>query len=87
MPGRVSVYRTPPGRARLADARAQAIRETNAFLNWALAHERELPSIPRRRTSEGGFDAFVRLPGARAAIDQWWYRTLDLLRSYLQAAS
>ena len=60
-------------------ARVQMIRETSAFLTWAFAGGVGLPRIPRRAVSEGGFARFMRQPGARAAIDRWWDRTLSLV--------
>ncbi|MBI1335335.1 MAG: hypothetical protein GC164_00055 [Phycisphaera sp.] len=48
------------------------IRETNAFLNWALEENRDLPRIPRRRVEDGGFVLLMRRDGARAMVDRWW---------------
>ena len=63
------------------------IRETEAFLTWALesapspdeGDKLSVPSIPRRRVSEGGFASMLLRPEARAAIAHWWRRTLDSL--------
>ncbi len=64
------------------------IRETEAFLSWALGCSEEssgrerpvIPAIPRRRVSEGGFASMLLRPEARAAVGHWWRRTLDSLR-------
>ena len=59
--------------------RVRMIRETSLFLTWALAGGAGLPRIPRRAVSQGGFARLMRQPGARAAIDRWWQRTLALV--------
>ena len=69
-------------RRRPRDLRDQMLRETSAFLTWALNQDRDLPRIPRRRVSDGGFARLLRQPGARAAIDRWWVRTLEILSDY-----
>jgi len=61
------------------DLRHEMIRETNAFLSWALAQGSGMPRIPRRRVSEGGFSGLMRLPRARAAAAAFWQRTFDRL--------
>ncbi|MEM1211276.1 MAG: hypothetical protein AAGI68_03160 [Planctomycetota bacterium] len=59
------------------DPREQMIRETSAFLTWALREERDLPRIPRRRVDRGGFAELLRRSAAaRAAVQHWWSRTL-----------
>lgn len=55
------------------------IAETSAFLSWALREGRDLPRIPRRRVSDGGFAMLLRMPGGRAAVAGWWNRTLGRL--------
>lgn len=55
------------------------LKETSAFLTWALAEERNLPRIPRRRVSKGGFSAFLRQAGSRQAIERWWDQALDVV--------
>ncbi len=65
-------------RSRPRDLRADMIRQTSEFLTWALAADRGLPRIPRRRVDQGGFSALLRQPGVRAMVDRWWSRTLDL---------
>lgn len=55
------------------------IAETSAFLSWALAEGGRMPRIPRRRVDEGGFAAFMRMPGARRAVARWWDAVLDQL--------
>ena len=64
------------------DLREQMLCETSTFLTWALARDRGLPNIPRRRVSEGGFARLLRQPGAREAIDRWWLRTLEIVADY-----
>ena len=59
------------------DPRQQMIAETEAFLTWALAKDRGLPRIPRRKIDEGGFATFLKLPVARAMIRHWWGRALE----------
>lgn len=58
------------------------IAETSAFLTWALNSGVELPRIPTRRVSDGGFDGWYARPGARAAMHRWWSRTIDLIDKY-----
>ena len=67
------------GRPLRETRRQQMIAETEAFLSWAMAHQRGLPRIPRRRMDEGGFSGLLKRPGARAAVTHWWYRVLDEL--------
>jgi hypothetical protein len=54
------------------------IQQTSAFLTWALAEDRGLPRIPRRRVDQGGFAPLLRQPGVRQMVDRWWTRTLNL---------
>jgi hypothetical protein len=58
------------------DPRQRMIDETSAFLNWALAEDRGLPRIPRKRVDEGGFAELLAVPGARVLIRRWWNRVL-----------
>jgi len=58
------------------DRREQMIAETSAFLTWALANDIDLPRIPRRKVSIGGFSVYMDVPGAKAAMQHWWQRTL-----------
>lgn len=55
------------------------IAQTSAFLTWALAEDRGLPRIPRRRVDEGGFSELLKQRAVRAMVDRWWNRTLELL--------
>lgn len=64
------------GDAAPRDLRTEMIGQTEAFLNWALAEEREFPRIPRRRVDKGGFTALLREPAARALVNAWWLRVL-----------
>lgn len=59
--------------------RRRMIAEHSAFLSWAVRHRGELPAIPRRRLSHGGFGPLLQRPGARAAIEHWWRRVLEQL--------
>lgn len=61
------------------DARQEMISETSAFLSWALREGGRMPRIPRRRVDDGGFTAFMRMPGAWAAVTRWWDAALDQL--------
>ena len=70
--------RQRPGR-RVPDIRVKMIEQSNAFLTWALAEDRHLPRIPRRRVSEGGFERLMQQPGARDAVNRWWSRTLSMI--------
>ena len=70
---------SPPQSKAIKDLRLQMIRETEAWVNWALANSDRIPRIPRRRVDEGGFSMLLKMPGARAAIGRWWSRTLDLV--------
>lgn len=59
------------------DPRRRMIRETEAFLSWALAKERHLPRIPRRRVDQGGFTTLLGLPRAKLVVNHWWGWALD----------
>jgi hypothetical protein len=59
------------------DPRTRMIQETSAFLSWALAEDRELPRIPRKRVDEGGFNELLAVPGARVLVNRWWNGVLD----------
>ena len=59
------------------DLRKEMIAETSAFLTWALAQDRALPEIPRRRVDQGGFSQVLTNPAARALVGRWWSRLLD----------
>jgi len=61
------------------DRRERMIAETSAFLTWALANDIDLPRIPRRKVSVGGFSVYMDVPGAKAAMHHWWDRTLSLV--------
>jgi hypothetical protein len=69
---RSNSYRPP-------DRRQQMIDETGAFLTWALRSGASLPKIPRRRVDAGGFAQLLRSPGAKAAVNHWWNRTLEIV--------
>lgn len=59
----------------MAERRQRMIRETNAFLAWALRRERAgkpLPRIPRLRVDQGGFTDIISTAGGRAMIRYWW---------------
>lgn len=58
------------------------IAETSAWLTWALRTDANLPRIPARKVSEGGFSALLGLPTARVAFDHWWGRALDAVDRY-----
>lgn len=62
------------------DARRQAIKETNAFLSWAMSTDQPLPRIPRRRVDRGGFADLLKRPLSGRIISHWWSQTLDRLR-------
>lgn len=71
-------FRIGPRRRQVpSDLRTQMIRETSAFLTWALAKDRGLPRVPRRRVDEGGFGPLLQIAGARALVDRWWARVLS----------
>ena len=59
------------------EPRAQMIRETEAYLTWALAEERHLPRIPRRRVDQGGFTGLLAMPKARSIVNHWWGWALE----------
>ncbi|MEX0776742.1 MAG: hypothetical protein WD042_13650 [Phycisphaeraceae bacterium] len=60
------------------DLRLRMIDETSAFLTWALAEERQVPRIPCRRVDDGGFEALLARPGARALARRWWGNVLNI---------
>ena len=55
------------------------IAEHSAFLSWALAEERNLPRIPRRRVDEGGFTRLLERPIAKTIVSHWWGLALEKL--------
>ena len=61
------------------DRRQAMIDETGAFLTWALKHDKQIPQIPKRAVSEGGFEDKLKRKGARAAVNHWWSRAVDLV--------
>ena len=65
--------------SRLESAREMMIRETNAFITWALKNPDKVPTIPRRRVDQGGYHKIMQRPGARAAADYWWYQAIRRL--------
>lgn len=65
--------------SRLESAREVMIRETNAFLKWALSNPDKVPTIPKRRVDLGGYHYMLQRPGARAAVDHWWYQAIRRL--------
>lgn len=73
----MSSRRSDHGRGLPRDLRREMIRETSAFLSWALAQGADMPRIPRRRVSEGGFAGLMQVPGARAAAAAFWERAFS----------
>ena len=66
------------GRGR--DRRLEMIRETEAFLNWALSQDCRLPRIPTAPLNAdggGGFSRMLAQPGVRQFCWHWWQRALD----------
>ena len=60
--------------------RRQMIRETEAFLTWALSQDRgDLPRIPVRRADRGGFKWVAKHRGAKALVVHWWRQALNKL--------
>lgn len=75
------IYRSNP---QDPDARRRRmIAETSAWLTWALNNDVDgaLPRIPRRRVDLGGFADLLNNPGARAAVNHWWMRTLGIVHA------
>ena len=64
------------GRGRRPETRERMIRETEAWLTWAL-RQKNMPRIPTRRVSAGGFSDLVRRPMGRLIATHWWARTMD----------
>ena len=56
----------------MPQTRMEMIRETEAWLTWALAHGDDLPRIPTRRVDRGGFSELVRRPMGRVLAAHWW---------------
>jgi len=67
------------GRRRKLETPEQMIRETSAFLTWALPRADHLPRVPVRPVSRGGFSALRAIPGARERVARWWDVSLDRL--------
>ena len=59
------------------DRRRQMIRQTSAFLTWALAEDRGLPRISTRRVDHGGFAHLMQQSSARVRVEQWWAEVLE----------
>lgn len=60
--------------------RRKMIRETEEFLTWALRQpDGDLPRIPMRPTSRGGFRWTHKHRGARALVLHWWSKALKKL--------
>jgi hypothetical protein len=61
----------------------QMIRETSAFLTWALPRADRLPRVPARPMHRGGFSGLRAIPGASQRLAHWWDVSLDrLARTY-----
>ena len=68
----------------MLETRNQMIRDTNAFLSWALRQDRRsLPRIPRRPVERGGWALLLRDPAVRQRVHAWWLDTLSDLGSKL----
>lgn len=52
-------------------------RYHEAWLNWALTQDRDLPRIPRRRVSEGGFSHLMSCEEGRRLALGWWEWAFD----------
>jgi len=64
------------GSRRILETRQRMIEDTNAFIKWALENPDQVPQIPRRRADVGGYESMLKQPGARAAVNYWWYKML-----------
>lgn len=68
----------------MLETRHQMIRDTQAYLSWALRQDREsLPRIPRRPVARGGWTLLLRDPAVRQRVHAWWLQTLSDLGSKL----
>ena len=56
--------------------RAQMVEQTNVFLSWALAGDREVVRIPRRKVNEGRFGPMINQHWARDYAVLWWSKAL-----------
>ncbi|MEM1208667.1 MAG: hypothetical protein AAF586_04035 [Planctomycetota bacterium] len=75
------------GRRRRLETPEQMVRETSAFLTWALPRAGRLPRVPTRRVSEGGFSSMASIPGARQRLARWWTVSLETVeRTYRQGS-
>ena len=63
-------------RTQVRGLRAQMIEQTNVFLSWAFAGDRELIRIPRRKVHEGEFGAILNQSWARDYAMLWWSKAL-----------
>ncbi len=61
----------------LSTQRERWIHQHSAFLNAALSGKITPPRIPRRRVDDGGFTDYIRRPGVRALMNNWWTRILE----------
>ncbi|MCA9288612.1 MAG: hypothetical protein KDA05_08505 [Phycisphaerales bacterium] len=47
------------------------------WLTEAMARPYDVPRIPTRRVSEGGFGSMASRPGGLARAERWWSLALD----------
>lgn len=70
------------GKGRRPETRQRMLRETEAWLNWAVKQPGGLPRIPTRRvgaSGEGGYGDLVRRPLGRLLATHWWARAIQKL--------
>ena len=66
-------------RKRMLDAGRLARLLHSRWLTEAIARPMDVPRIPTRRVSDGGFGPMLARPGGRARADRWWDLALERL--------
>ncbi len=65
------------GRDRFVEAGRLARAVHSHWLSEAMARPMDVPRIPTRRVSDGGFSAMLGRPGGRERAEKWWDLALD----------
>ncbi|MEM9253344.1 MAG: hypothetical protein AAGB29_13430 [Planctomycetota bacterium] len=75
------------GRRRRLETPEQMVRETSAFLTWALPRSHRLPRVPTRPVHQGGFASLLSIPGARQRLARWWAVSLETVEQTYRRGS
>jgi hypothetical protein len=66
-----------PKRKPIHDLRQEMTDQTSAFLTEALTTNANLPRIPIRPASQGGFSHLLSTESGQKLILNWWIQALD----------